>query len=258
MSKFCLFLIFWVGLYLHSTGKPISKYSNFLAGTTFRNEMPGLSYSAVLKGDLPLQIFGTSVESDLPMFVYITGDGGWNNFSSALCSDLNHMGVPVIALDAQKYFWKIKSPEETAADLAVVIVKYQKEWKKERFVFAGFSFGADIVPFLINRFPASLGAGLVSSILISPDKTCDFEIHWSDMLSMGISKGKYDVIKEIQESPFKKFAVVLGSEESLTTRQVFQSTNARVEILQGNHHFDSDHDTVAKLILNVMKNPAIR
>ena len=78
------------------------------------------------------------------------------------------------------------------------------------------------------------------------------------MLSMGISKGKYYVIKEMQKSPFKKFTVVLGSEESLTTRQVFQSTNARIEILQGNHYFDSDHDTVGKLILNVMKNPAIR
>jgi type IV secretory pathway VirJ component len=192
------------------------------------------------------------------MFVYISGDGGWNKFSSALCRDINQKGIPVVVLDAQKYFWESKSPEQTAIDLTSVIEKYLKEWKKERFVLAGFSFGADIVPFLRNRFSAGIKGRVVSSILISPDKTCDFEIHLTDMLSMGISKGKYDVPLEIQKSDSKNFLVVFGSDESENAKQSFQLTGVKMKILQGNHHFDSEYASVADLILQEIANSAIR
>jgi type IV secretory pathway VirJ component len=203
--------------------------------------------------DLPMRIFETATQPGLPMLVYISGDGGWNNFSSSLCNYLNQKGYPIVALDAQKYFWKSRLPAETAKEMGAVIEKYRTEWKREKFVLAGFSFGADIIPFIVNRLPARMQAGLVSSVLISPDRNCDFEIHLSDMLSLGISKGRYDVVGEISGSYFKKFTIIFGSDESTNTQSAFRVTDAKIKVIQGNHHFDSAFETVGDSILSEIR-----
>ncbi len=229
-----------------------------LSGNISGNDLSGTSVQQTVEREMPIKVFRTDSVSDIPLFVYITGDGGWNKFSSALCNYINQKGIPVVALDAQKYFWESKSPEKAAVDLTCVIEKYLKEWKKERFVVAGFSFGADIVPFLLNRFPAEIQTRAVSSILISPDKTCDFEIHLTDMLSMGISKGKYNVPIEIQKSVIMNFTVVFGSDESENAKHSFQLAGVKMKILQGNHHFDSEYAVVADLILKEIADSTIR
>jgi type IV secretory pathway VirJ component len=207
-------------------------------------------------GDLPLKVLESSVESDLPMFVFISGDGGWNTFNESLCKYLAQKGIPVVAIDAQKYFWKSKSPEETAEDLITVIEEYQTKWKRDRFILSGYSFGATIVPFMVNRLPLNILSRLTFTVLISPDKSCDFEIHLSDMLNLGISKGKYDVIKEIQSGNYKRYIAVFGSDESRNVQQAFQLNEVKVEILDGNHHFDSGYEALADLIMVAINNSA--
>jgi len=141
-------------------------------------------------GNLPLKVMESGVESALPMFVFISGDGGWNSFDETLCGCLTKQGIPVVVLDARKYFWKSRTPEETTTDLITVIETYGHIWNRDTFVLAGFSFGASLVPFLVNRFPEGVLSRLTSAILISPDKNCDFEIHLLAMLNLGLSKGK--------------------------------------------------------------------
>jgi len=216
------------------------------ANTSFFPQQPDPS-------DLPLKLFETATETALPMLVYVSGDGGWNNFSAALCNYLNQKGIPVVALDAQKYFWKSKLPEETAKEMETVIGFYLKKWKREKYVMAGFSFGADIIPFIVNRLPAEMKAGLVASVLISPDRTCDFEIHLSDMLSLGISKGRYDVVREISAGNIKKLAILFGSDENKNNRSAFGATGAKIIVLQGNHHFDSAFETVGDSIISEIR-----
>jgi type IV secretory pathway VirJ component len=159
----------------------------------------------------------------------------------------------VVALDSQKYFWKIKTPDRTASDMIRVIETYQKLWKRDRFVLSGFSFGASIVPFLANRLPQNVKNNLGPIILITPDKRGDFEIHLSDMLNLGLAKGKYDVLQEIQQGDIKKYLVIFGSDESESTHQAFQQAGLKTEILQGNHHFDSGYDAVAERIVEEVK-----
>ena len=204
-------------------------------------------------GDLPLKVLESTVESVLPMFVFISGDGGWNSFDETLCGCLTKQGIPVVVLDARKYFWKSRTPEETATDLITIIETYGHIWKRDTFVLAGFSFGASLVPFLVNRFPAGVLSRQASAILISPDKNCDFEIHLSDMLNLGSSKDKYDVISEIQRCGFKNMEAIFGSDENQDIRQSFLKTGIKVEILQGNHHFDSDSEALADLIVKRLR-----
>ena len=215
------------------------------------NSMP--SYQENPVGDLPLHVIESAVSSNLPVCFYISGDGGWNTFNESVCTNLAQHGVPVVALDSQKYFWKIKTPDQTATDMIQVIGTYQKLWKRERFVLAGYSFGANIVPFVATRLPQSIKKNLTSIILVSPDKKGDFEIHLSDMLNMGLTKSKYDVLHEVQQDDVKKYLVIFDKDGSGNTHQIFQQIGVKAEILEGNHHFDSGYDALAHMILEELK-----
>jgi len=198
--------------------------------------------------DLPLHILETSIQSDLPIFVFISGDGGWNTFNESFCTGLSRQGIPVVALDSQKYFWKSKSPEMATQALQKIIESYLKIWKRNKFVLSGYSFGANIVPFIANRLSQSVRESLNSLILISPNETGDFEIHLSDMLNLGLSKGKYNVLNEIQKGEIGKYLVVFSGDENQETQQAFKNKGVKIEILQGNHHFDSGYDALALMI----------
>lgn len=200
-------------------------------------------------GEIPLKILASPMTSSLPLLLFISGDGGWNSFEEALCKSLNNKGVSVVVLDAQKYFWKSKTPEETASDLRSVVETWQKTWGKEHFVLAGFSFGASVVPFVVHRIPAELRKNLVTALLISPDKSCDFEIHLSDMLNVVTTKGRYDVIREILACSPQKMVAFFGSDERAESRQAFEQVGISIRILRGNHHFDSGFDALADLIV---------
>ncbi|MGG2475679.1 AcvB/VirJ family lysyl-phosphatidylglycerol hydrolase, partial [Rhizobium sp. BR5] len=87
------------------------------------------------------------------MAVIYSGDGGWRDLDEEVGSALQKQGVPVIGVDALRYFWKEKEPQEVASDLARIIDTYRKEWKVRNVVLIGYSFGADIIPATYNLLP---------------------------------------------------------------------------------------------------------
>ncbi len=202
--------------------------------------------------EMPLKVIENSRESTLPMVVYISGDGGWNTFSDSLCNYLSKKGFPVVILNAKKYFWDRKTPEETVTDLVTIVETFGARWKRDKFILTGFSFGASLVPFLVNRFPAGITGRLSSSIMINPDMLCDFEVHLSDMLNIGPSKGEFDVVREMKAIDAKKSTIFFGSDEREEVRQVFQQTGAKVQIVPGGHHFDDDYEALAEILVKEM------
>ena len=212
-----------------------------------------LHHEKPLVSDLPLTVFEPAFPSPFPLFVFITGDGGCNSFSNSLCKLLSSRGIPVVALDARKYFWNGRTPEKASEDLELLISHYSQSMRKKNFVLAGFSFGAGVVPFLINRFPEKLASDISCSLLISPDTYSDLEIHLSDMLNLGISRGKYNVVREIHPADAKKIIIIVGSDENKSTVASYQLAGVRILTLAGDHHFDNDFEVLAHLIVEVIE-----
>ena len=65
---------------------------------------------------------------------------------------LNKEGYAVIGLDAKDYFWNKKRPQEAATASEEVLNGSNKEWKKKNIVLIGYSFGADVSPFMLTHF----------------------------------------------------------------------------------------------------------
>ena len=98
----------------------------------------------------------TASAHDKPLIFYISGDGGFNKFSTNLCESLNKKGYDVFALNAKSYFWNKKTPEQTATDINNYLIKKIAGRKNQQVVLIGYSFGADVLPFIVSRLPKNI------------------------------------------------------------------------------------------------------
>jgi type IV secretory pathway VirJ component len=203
-------------------------------------------------GDLPLTILPTSVLDTLPMAFMISGDGGWTSFDQTLGEQLAEKGISVVGLDAQKYFWNGRTPEQASSEIAKAVIHYMEQWNKKTFILVGYSFGACVGPFIANRFTIPLKHNLKGVFCLSPDETADFEIHIADMLQLGITE-KYNVVEEINKIKELNPVCLFGEEEDYSLRNQFSETDAKIVLLPGNHHYNDDFPAVAAGILKFTK-----
>lgn len=200
--------------------------------------------------DLPLTIIHSDTKENLPLAFMISGDGGWTSFDQEFGEQFSKEGIPVIGLDAQDYFWNVKTPKKTAVDISTAINHYLKQWNKKSFILVGYSFGASVVPFIANDFPNELKEKMKGVYSLSPDETADFEIHILDMMSIN-SVEKYNVIAEMNKIKSLNPVCFFGNEENKTIREKFEVSGAKVIMLEGNHHFNNGFVSMVNNILKV-------
>ncbi len=213
-----------------------------------KNELLKSQSESLLKSDLPLALTPTKVEADLPLVFFISGDGGWTSFDQTVCDKLAAKGMPVVGLDAQKYFWNPKQPKTCADDFSVAINYYMQLWNKKTFVLMGYSFGACVAPFIANSFTDQLKENLKGVYCYSPDLTGDFEIHISDMLHLN-RKDKYNVPDGLKQIKAMSPVCVFGQEEDADIQSAFSEAGARIETLPGTHHYNNDYSAAANIII---------
>jgi type IV secretory pathway VirJ component len=122
----------------------------------------------------------------------VTGDGGWVGADKALASALADGGISVVGLDSLKYFWKRRTPEETARDVSRILAHYRRVWTRDEVVLVGYSRGADIVPILAERLPPEDRAHLVLVAMLGPSTFAEFEVHAIDLFTSKKRAGAVD------------------------------------------------------------------
>ena len=185
-----------------------------------------------------------------PLIFYLSGDGGFNKFSNSLCTDLNEQGYDVSALNCRSYFWDKKTPEQAAADISRYLSQQLNGRDNQQVVILGYSFGADIVPFIMTRLTKEISDKIIASYMMASSGTTDFEIHWSDILG-GHSKREKDVITELNKLTDKKIILISASDDKdLDLSRI--TIKYKSEVLPGGHHFDGDTHEISKVIVNDM------
>lgn len=207
-------------------------------------------------GSLPLVELTTRGAGDA-FVVLLSGDGGWRDLDRDLAGRLQERGIPVLGWDSLRYFWSARRPEEAAADLARVIAHYAAAWQRPHCALVGFSFGADVLPFLYARLPPSQRASVRLVALISPSRRTDFEVHVSDWFSSWLgttAAGTYDVTRALHALPAAQTLCLYGSEESHRSLCT-DAAAASVQVLQrrGGHHLDGDYDALADTLLQALR-----
>jgi len=199
--------------------------------------------------DLPLALVSTFVKNDLPLVFFISGDGGWKTWDQNVSEELAKKGMPVVGLNAQKYFWNEKTPQKVADDLIIVIRQYLQKWNKSSFILLGYSFGACVAPFIANNFDDHSKKNMKGVYCFSPDLTGDFEIHMTDMMHWN-TKRKFDVVSELTKISSLNPVCIFGDDEEQNTRNEFSKSGIKIKMLPGDHHYNNDFKAIANIILN--------
>jgi type IV secretory pathway VirJ component len=175
-----------------------------------------------------------------PAALLISGDGGWYWFEQSIADNLARLGIPTIGLDAKKYFWERRSPDETTRDIADVMNYFSDKWGKTRFFILGYSLGAEIVPFILTRLPSELRSEIVSAVLMSPGAFTDFEIHITNMIGLGSPENTFNVTKEINKLTTGNILCIFGKEEQSTVPEKLNKSLVKIRYIPGDHHYNNN------------------
>lgn len=196
---------------------------------------------------LPLNLVPSTSDNSRSLVIYISGDGGWNSFSQGFTKELAGKGYPVVSLNASKYFWKKKTAAQAAADITLLIDQYCRAWNRSKVSIIGYSFGADVAPFIFNKLPPEVRAKIQTLTLLSPSSSTDFEIHIMGM--MGGNTNGSNVPAEINKLASVPVLIISGADEKdfpfeqLTVKKVIRKT------ITGGHHYDGNFAAVVSMII---------
>ncbi len=187
----------------------------------------------------------------LPLVLYLSGDGGFNSFSNKLCQLIAGAGYTVAAIDSKNYFWKKKTPKDIAADMSNTLKNLIISRQNHQLYIVGYSFGADAIPFIINRIDPLIKKNVRSIVLLEPSVSTDLEIHIADILGRSNIKRSLDVVGEINRIEGIKTSIVLGDDETDFPIEQITLKNFVRKFLSGGHHFSGNANQVAKTTLSL-------
>lgn len=206
--------------------------------------------SAAEVKDLPIIEVPASGTGDT-LAVLISGDGGWAGIDKELATALSKQGMPVVGLDSLRYFWKKRTPESTAADIDRLMRHYLDTWKKQSVLLIGFSQGADVMPFVVNRLPSATRQRLRMVAMLSLSHNAVFEFHLQNWLGRG--KDTVPVAPELLRMKGVRGLCVYGVNDTDSICPLPAAKSLQLLKLGGGHHFDGNYPKLASLLLNHMR-----
>lgn len=202
---------------------------------------------ASIKG-LPLVELPAADPGDL-MAVFYSGDGGWRDLDKQISGVLAAHGIATVGIDSLRYFWEEKTPQQVADDLAAILRHYRAAWGRGRAIVLGYSFGAGVVPFAINRLPASERAAIRQISLLGLEKYAPFAFHVSGLLGIGPGADERPVLPEIAKLEPALLQCFYGEDEPDTACRAPEFDHAERIETAGGHHFDGDYGALAEKIM---------
>ncbi|MBX3689732.1 MAG: virulence factor family protein [Dokdonella sp.] len=197
--------------------------------------------------DLPLTEVAPTITANGRVAILVTGDGGWAGLDRGVAEALAAQGVRVVGFSTLKFFWHTQTPQAAADAIARVIAHYGKDAANTRFVLVGYSFGASLVPVILNRLPPALRARIELGVMISPDDEAVFEIHVGDWFGSTHHEGALPLVPELARSQVSLLCVH-GADEDDSPCSGPLPVRVRAAALPGGHHYDGDYAALGALI----------
>jgi type IV secretory pathway VirJ component len=199
-------------------------------------------------GGLPIVEYTAGVENPT-LAIYFSGDGGWGEMEDEMSAYYQKKGVASVGVDSLRYFWHVHDPIDAGKDLGNIIHEYTARWKKSDVILIGYSYGADVLPFLVNRLPQDALNKVRGVALIGPSRTIDFDVS----PALEDRPPELPLMPEIKKIHSAQLLCIGGNLENQSLcRRLSEKTivaSADVEILRGGHAFGWQYQKIADLIL---------
>jgi type IV secretory pathway VirJ component len=179
--------------------------------------------------------------------IIMSGDGGWAGLDQDVAAALTAKGIPVVGLDSLRYYWTPRTPSGLAADTDRMIRYYLAHFGKQRVLLIGYSQGADVLPFAVNRLPEVTRAHVALTAVMGMSEHALFEFHLTSWVSDDNSGPA--TLPEIDRITGMPVLCIYGADENDSLCPKLDPKKFQVVKLKGGHHFDGDYAGLASQIL---------
>jgi len=200
-------------------------------------------------GDLPVVVIPAAAGSPASdrLAIMLSGDGGWAGLDQSVAAAIAASGIPVIGLDSLRYFWTARSPEGLAMDTDRLIRYYLALLGKRHALLIGYSQGADVLPFAVNRLPATTRASISLVAVMGLSEHALFEFHVTNWLADDTSGPA--TMPEVEHITGVPVICIYGADEADSLCPKLDPKRVRLVRMSGGHHFDDDYAGLARQIL---------
>ena len=195
-------------------------------------------------GEDPLVLVPAPAGTDGPLVLLMSGDGDWAAFVRELAESAAARGAPVLGLKSRTWFSEPRTPEQSAALLETALRAQLAAWNRKDVVIVGYSRGADLAPFAVNRWSEDLRARVRKIVLIGLSEGASFEFHLEDLVRDVARPTDSPTRPEIEKLTGIPLVCVRGTEEedSFCARPV---AGMRVVAHEGGHRATASSGTGA-------------
>jgi type IV secretory pathway VirJ component len=224
------------------------------------NSMRGMTPPPAALGDLPVievpaqPVASQSAVAPSDAFAIImSGDGGWAGLDQDIAAALSARGIPVVGLDSLRYYWTARTPQGVASDTDRMIRYYLSHFGKKRVLLIGYSQGADVLPFAVNRLPPATKAQVALTAILGMSEHALFEFHVSSWISDDNSGPA--TLPEVNRLTGMPVLCIYGEDEDDSLCPKLDPLKFKVVKVKGGHHFDGNYAGLANEILNAAAKP---
>jgi type IV secretory pathway VirJ component len=184
---------------------------------------------------------------DAPLIIWISGDGGWGRMEKEMTRRFAAAGVETIGVDSLRYFWRERKPEVVAREIATLVARADTE--KRRMVIAGFSFGADIAPFVVQAMAPDLRKRVTLTALLSPSRKVSLRVSPASWLGIGFGARVEPVMNALGPTPVLCIGGA-GVFADICPEPSAASPGVTSFRLTADHELHGQYDLMARLILD--------
>jgi type IV secretory pathway VirJ component len=183
--------------------------------------------------------------------IIMSGDGGWAGIDQNIAAALSAKGIPVVGWDSLRYYWTARTPDGLAADTDKMIRYYLSHFGKKRVLLIGYSQGADVLPFAVNRLSAPTKAPVSLMAILGMSEHALFEFHVSSWISDDNSGPA--TLPEVNRVTGMPVLCIYGEDEHDSLCPKLDPKKFNVVKVKGGHHFDGNYTGLADDILAAAK-----
>jgi type IV secretory pathway VirJ component len=194
---------------------------------------------------LPLE-YRWSLETPRALVVFLSGDGGWGTIDDRLSQYLSAHGVSVVGVSSLRYFWRARTPQQTSADVRrimdILAVAHAPIF------LGGFSFGAEVAPFVLQQFSEVDRRRVTGDLLVAPSATASFQISMRDWIRRPKST-PLRVADAVKKGQTPTLCLTGEAEAPADTSCDDMEGLATAVRLPGTHHFNGNYNAVGQAVL---------
>jgi type IV secretory pathway VirJ component len=173
--------------------------------------------------------------------VFVSGDGGWRAIDQRVAEQLHARGFGIVGLVSPRFFAKARTAEESSCALQRIMEHYVIRWRAPRVVVIGYSRGAGVLPFMVNRLSAPWRNRIVVVALMGLDPTVAFHV-------TPFPEPEFPVRGEVERLRSKHVLCFYGVNERDSLCRQISPAIAMPIAEPGSHHFAGNYDDLARTI----------